>query len=170
MASKKIEELLNKYWNCESSLEEEQQLREFFRQQEIPQQWSETAGLFRYFDLHKKKELTDPLFERAVMDSVQSGKKGKIKSLVLNTMRIAAGISVLMIAVWFAHQEIKKSNSTEVVDTYDDPKLAFEETKKALQMISKSFGTAEKQAKKINLFNEVQREIQAKSETTKTNL
>jgi hypothetical protein len=165
MDSKKIEELLNKYWNCESSLEEEQQLREFFRQQEIPQQWNETAGLFRYFDLHKKKELKDPSFERTVMNKVDSGREGKTRSLVLNTMRMAAGISVLMVAIWFAHQEIKKTNSTEVVDTYDDPKLAFEETKKALQMISKSFGTAEKQAKKINLFNEAQEEIQRKSET-----
>jgi len=36
-------------------------------------------------------------------------------------------------------------------------------------MISKSFGTAETQAKKINMFNEVQREIQKKPET-KSNL
>jgi hypothetical protein len=167
MDSKKIEELLNKYWNCESSLEEEQQLREYFRNQDIPQQWSETASLFRYFDAHKKKELNDISFERSVIEKVQAKKKGKIHSLVFNTMRIAAGITVLMVAIWFVREEVRKSDPQEIVDTYDDPKLAFEETKKALKMISRSFGTAETQAKKINLFNEVQREIQRKSEAEK---
>jgi hypothetical protein len=169
MDSKKIEELLNKYWNCESSLEEEQQLRDYFRKGDIPQEWNETAGLFRYFDAHKKKELNDVSFDRDVIRKVNSGKRGKVVSLVYNAMRIAAGISVLMVAIWLVRQEVRKTTPQEIVDTYDDPKLAFEETKKALQMISKSFGTAETQAKKINMFNEVQREIQKKPET-KSNL
>jgi len=77
-------------------------------------------------------------------------------------MRIAAGLAVLLMAVWFVRNEVRKSTPQEVVDTYDDPQLAFEETKKALLMISKSFGTAEEQAKKINMFNEAQEEIQKK--------
>ncbi len=55
---------------------------------------------------------------------------------------------------------VRETTPQAVVDTYDDPKLAFEETKKALLMISKSFGTAEEQARKINMFNEAQEEIQ----------
>jgi len=77
-------------------------------------------------------------------------------------MRIAAGLAVLLMAVWFVRNEVRESTPQEVVDTYDDPQLAFEETKKALLMISKSFGTAEEQAKKINMFNEAQEEIQKK--------
>jgi hypothetical protein len=50
-------------------------------------------------------------------------------------------------------------------DTYDDPQKALEETKKALLMISKGFGRAEQQAKKINLLNEAQEKIQTKEET-----
>jgi hypothetical protein len=37
MDSNKIEALLNKYWNCETSLEEEQQLRDYFKQGNIPE-------------------------------------------------------------------------------------------------------------------------------------
>ena len=70
-----------------------------------------------------------------------------------------------MMAVWFIRNEARESTPQEMVDTYDDPKLAFEETKKALMMISKSFGTAEEQAKKINMFNEAQEEIQKKKDT-----
>lgn len=164
MDSKKIEELLNKYWNCETSLEEEQQLKEYFRGEAVPDPLKDTQALFRYFDEHKKKSLNDGTFEKSIMEKLQPAKKGKVATLLFNSMRIAAGIAVLMVAFWFVRTEVRKSTPQEIVDTYDDPKLAFEETKKALMMISKSFGTAEKQTKKINLFNEAQKEIQKKPE------
>jgi hypothetical protein len=162
MDSNRIEELLSKYWNCETSLEEEQQLREYFKGGDIPEQWKETAALFRYFEENKKKTLNDVAFDAAVMQNVQPQKKGKLVKLFYNSMRIAAGIAVLVMAVWFVRKEVRDTTPQEVVDTYDDPQLAFEETKKALLMISKSFGTAESQAKKLNMFNEAQEEIQKK--------
>lgn len=160
MDSNRIDELLNKYWNCETSLEEESELREYFKGQGFPEQHKETAALFHYFNENKKKTLSDVSFDGRVMEKVKSPGKGKVVKLVYNTMRIAAGVSVLVIAGWLVRNEIRKSTPQEVADTYDDPKLAFEETKKALQMISKGFGTAEKKAKNINLFNEAQEQIQ----------
>ena len=160
MDSEKIDELLNKYWNCETSLEEEQQLHEYFRQSSVPEQLKETAALFRYFDEHKEKSLSDGSFEKDVLKKLQAPKKSKMASLVSNTMRIAAGIIVLVMAIWFVRLEVRKSRPAQVEDTYDDPKIAFEETKKALMMISRSFGVAEEQARKINLFNEAQKDIQ----------
>ncbi len=69
-------------------------------------------------------------------------------------MRIAAGIVVVvMAAVWFVRKESQAHQSAASYakeDTYDDPKIAFEETKKALMMIVvKASGSAEQQAKKI---------------------
>jgi hypothetical protein len=168
MDSSKINKLLNKYWNCETSLEEEQQLQAYFREGNIPEQFRETAALFRYFDEHKKKTLTDVSFDREVLQKVKASKKAKMATLVYNIMRIAAGIVVLMIAIWLVRMEVRKSTPQEMVDTYDDPNLAFEETKKALMMISKSFGTAEEQARKINLFNKAQEDI--RKEETKAEL
>jgi hypothetical protein len=162
MDSNRIEELLSKYWNCETSLEEEQQLREYFKGGDVPEQWKETAALFRYFEENKKKTLNDLAFDAAVIQNVQPQKKGKLVKLFYNTMRIAAGLAVLVMAVWFVRKEVRETTPQQVVDTYDDPQLAFEETKKALLMISKSFGTAESQAKKLNMFNEAQEEIQKK--------
>jgi hypothetical protein len=159
-----MEELLKKYWNCETTLEEEKQLREFFTGNNIPEQWKETAAMFRYFDEVKKKSLNDLAFDGQVLRSVNATKEGKIKSLVYNAMRIAAGLAVVIAATWFIRTEIRSSMPQEVVDTYDDPKMAFEETKKALLIISKSFGTAEEQTRKINMFNEAQEEIQKSSD------
>lgn len=160
MDSNKIEELLSKYWNCETSIEEEEQLRAYFSGENIPEQFNEAATLFRYFSANKKKELSDVSFNKNVLTKVKAGGKGKTRSLTFNTLRIAAGISVLVVAFWFVRQEVRESDPQEIEDTYNDPKLAFEETKKALRMISRSFGNAEEQARKINLFNEAQEEIQ----------
>ncbi len=157
-----MEELLKKYWNCDTTLEEEKQLREFFGANQIPDQLKDTAALFRYFEEAKKKSLNDVAFEGQVLRKVQPP-RSKVTKLVYNTMRIAAGLAVVIAATWFIRNEIRESTPQAVVDTYDDPKLAFEETKKALLMISKSFGTAEQQARKINLFNEAQEEIQRKN-------
>lgn len=158
-SNKKIEQLLEKYWNCETSLEEEQQLRQYFQGGQIPEQWKETANLFRYFEESKKKDLTDASFDATLLARLQPLKRGAVTRLLYNTMRIAAGIAVLVVAFWFVKTELRKSTPRDIVDTYDDPKLAFEETKKALMLISRNFGTAEEQAKKINLFNEAQEEI-----------
>jgi hypothetical protein len=64
-------------------------------------------------------------------------------------------------AIYLVRQEIRQEDPIAVEDTYTDPKQAFEETKKALLMISKGFGTAEQQAKKINMLNEAREKVQA---------
>lgn len=170
MDSKKIEELLQKYWDCETSLEEEQQLREYFRSEQVPEQLKETAVLFHYFETQRNKTV-DEHFGKTVVTQLkeQPAKKGKMVSLLHNSMRIAAGVAVLVAAVFFVRQEIRKNDTVAMEDTYDDPQKALEETKKALMMISKGFGRAEQQARKINMINEAQETIQAK-EDDKTEL
>jgi hypothetical protein len=65
---------------------------------------------------------------------------------------------------------VRKSYPAEVADTYSDPKLALEETKKALMLISKSFGKARKEASKIEMFNEAEKAIQGKQEKKSSNI
>lgn len=160
MDSKRIEELLSKYWNCETSLEEEKMLREFLIGQDVPEQFREASLLFQYFDAQRQQSLAESPFDQQTMTRMVGSTKSRVMSWVHSTLRIAAGIAVLATAVWFVRSEIRNDTPQEIIDTYSDPELAFEETKKALLMISKSFGTAEEQAKKINLFNEAQEKIE----------
>ena len=57
MDSKHIEELLNKYWQAETSLEEEQLLRQYFSSDDVPEHLRETALLFRYYEDQKKESI-----------------------------------------------------------------------------------------------------------------
>jgi hypothetical protein len=159
MDSKKLEELLQKYWDCETSLEEEQQLREYFRGEVIPEQGKEAAQLFHYFEQQKDKAVNDQ-FDKTVLGQLKKP-KGKVTNLVQTSLRIAAGVAVLVAAVFFVRQEIRKTDAVAMEDTFDDPQKALEETKKALMMISKGLGR--------NLLNEAQDKIQSKS-TEKTEL
>jgi hypothetical protein len=166
MDSKQIEQLLEKYWNTETSLEEEQQLRDFFTGANIPGQFKETAELFRYFDHQKKVQLTEPSFDSNVTRKINATRPAaKTVTMYYNYARIAAGVAVVIAATYFVWQEVRKSYPAEVTDTYSDPKLAFEETKRALMMLSKGFGKARHETEKIRIFNEAEQKIQSKHTT-----
>ena len=166
-----IEQLLEKYWSAETSLEEEAQLREFFRSGPVPESMKDAAGLFRYLEGEKNKSLQEN-FEGVVTKQLRRRQGGKIISMVsfANIARIAAGIAVVVAATYFIRQEVRKSYPQELQDTYTDPQMAFEETKKALMMISNSFGKAKREAGKIKMFNDAEKKIQTKQDTGKVNI
>ena len=169
-SNKEIEQLLEKYWNCETTLEEEQQLRDFFRGAAVPTSMKETAELFRFF-MAEKSNILGENFEPGVTKELRKRQGGKIITMVsfTNIARIAAGILVVVVATYFIRQEVRKSYPKEIQDTYSDPQLAFEETKKALMMISSKFGRAKQEAVKIKMFNDAEKKIQTKG-TDKTNI
>ena len=49
-SDKHIEELLQRYWLCETSVEEEAQLRAFFSQVDVPARWCRYKAWFAYTD------------------------------------------------------------------------------------------------------------------------
>jgi hypothetical protein len=163
MDSKRIEDLLQKYWNAETSLEEEQELRAFFAREPVPENLKEPASLFRYFEMQKQLGVNDVSFDADLKKKLKPA--GKLISIsMMQLARIAAGLLVVVAATFFIRQEVRKAYPDEPEDTYTDPKVAFEETKKALMMISKSFNKAQKEASKINVFNEATEAIQNKQE------
>ncbi len=85
--------------------------------------------------------------------------------MVFNFARIAAGLLVVITATYFVRQEVRKAYPPEIADTYSDPKLALEETKKALMMISKGFNKAQREAGKIKVFNEAEEKLQKQGKT-----
>jgi len=170
MDSKEIGQLLEKYWNCETSLEDEKVLRDYFSGSEVPDQLKDAADLFRFFEGERKRAL-EANFDHDVMRSVKKTERSaKVVSMVrwVQVARIAAGVFVVVVAGYFVRNEIMKSNQqqqAQVVDTFEDPKDALEETKKALMLISKSFGKAKEGAGKINLFNEAEDKISGKNKS-----
>jgi hypothetical protein len=168
MDSKQLEQLLEKYWNCETSLEEEQQLREYFRGS-VPENLKDTADLFRYFEAQQSHSVEGIDFDAVVRKKIkQQQPEGRSVKMFFNYARIAAGLIVVVTATYFVRQEVRKAYPPEIVDTYSDPKLALEETKKALMMISKGFNKAQKEAGKIKAFNEAEEKLQKQGKKEET--
>ena len=59
MDYKYIEQLLERYWNCETSLEEEDILRTFFSQKDIPAELLPYQALFAYGQTEKKANVLE---------------------------------------------------------------------------------------------------------------
>lgn len=160
MDSKALEQLLEKYWACETSLEEEKVLRDYFNGNDVPDTFRDTAALFRFFEMERARATGEEV-ERHVTKEIRRSQRGKVISM-MSVARIAAGLLVVVAATYFVRQEIRKSYPPEIEDTITDPELALQETKKALMMISKGFGKAREEATKINLFNEAEEKISGK--------
>ena len=76
MDSKYIEQLLERYWQCETSLEDEAELRAFFSGSDVPKHLLRYKDLFVYQQLQQEVHLCedfDALVLAEVYDCVSGG-------------------------------------------------------------------------------------------------
>ena len=69
MDYKYIEQLLERYWNCETSVEEEQILRIFFQQKELPAHLRRYRSLFTYQEEAAEMKLGDDFDKRVLAEA-----------------------------------------------------------------------------------------------------
>ncbi|MBE9461862.1 HEAT repeat domain-containing protein [Dyadobacter subterraneus] len=90
-----IEDLLDKYYNGETTIEEEKYLRSFFLASDIPEHLQSHAAQFRYFAEAGKQQPSSEFLIPAELNSVNE-KSGKIRNLTSWSLRIAAGLGLLI--------------------------------------------------------------------------
>ena len=71
MDYKYIEQLLERYWQCETSLQEESILRSFFSQEEVPAELQQYKALFTY-EIQKEDTLGDD-FDMRILEQIGEG-------------------------------------------------------------------------------------------------
>lgn len=74
MDYKYIENLLEKYWQCQTTLQEEEILRAFFSQESIPGHLSKYSTLFIYQSSSVKEEVTNDALVQKIMERVAENK------------------------------------------------------------------------------------------------
>ena len=122
MDYKYIEQLLERYWNCETSLEEEQILRSFFRQKEVPAHLLRYKQLFAYQDVEKEKGLGDDFDTRILT---------RIERPVVKAQRLTMRTRLFLMGTVMQHtMEGGDSDTVSVHDEYQnsttDPQVAYE--------------------------------------------
>ena len=80
-----IEQLLDSYFACTTTLQEEQILRSFFSQEEVPEHLAQYAGLFNYEVSVKDEELGEDFDERmmARIEAAEPSKKPATKAHIV---------------------------------------------------------------------------------------
>ena len=70
MDYKYIEQLLERYWKCETTLEEEEILRMFFSQKEVPANLLPFRDVFVYENNEKKQQALGDDFDQKLMEMI----------------------------------------------------------------------------------------------------
>ncbi|HNP19399.1 MAG TPA: hypothetical protein PKL31_13260 [Fulvivirga sp.] len=171
MDSSRIDKLLEKYWEGETSLEEEKELKDYFASGEVEARFNSVAPLFNYYKEEANVGLDTFFDERMIakLEKTETKRKvqkpGRMVELFSNIAKVAAVGLIVIVAGYFIRQEMKKDEiKPYLTDTFDDPQKAFEETKKALELISRNFNKGRKEAKKITTFNEAQEKVKSENQ------
>lgn len=144
MDYKHITQLLKKYFEGETSLQEEAQLKAFFQKEEVPEQLRQYQSLFQFFEAEKTIFLDKPI-------RVLSNSNGKIRKLLPLVRKIAA-VVLVAIGVWWMYPESPVNEETAAIDwsKYEakTPEEAFKITHSTLKKVSVSLNKGAKTAVK----------------------
>lgn len=141
MESHKIESLLEKYFEGETTIAQENQLQEYFSSPNVAQHLEQYRPVFGYFSKAREQqfEQTLPLQPR--------------KRKAVAWLSVAASVVVLLGVGTFAYNNMQDSSSDEL-GTYDDPEVAFRETQKALDMLAGHVNTGVESVAYINEYED----------------
>lgn len=155
MDYKYIQQLVDSYFACRTTAEEEKILREFFSQQDVP------AGLLRYkalfdFQTQARQVRLGSDFDRRVMARVADSatvraRRVSVVRRLRPLYRAAASVAIVMLLGTAAQHSFRPRqqapvwdyNSTTYKDTYTDPQVAYDATLDVLRSVSDGMRAAD---------------------------
>jgi hypothetical protein len=155
MNEEELKRLIGKYYDGESTEEEESTLRAFFRKGDIPRGYEAEKIIFSYYDDSSYVPEPSVDFEARIMAGIDASER-KVGSKNSNRylipfMSAAAGI-ILLIGSYFLL--FKRAEST---DTFTDPELAYTETIKILRDVSSQLNQGAQVLEPVGKMSEVTR-------------
>lgn len=151
MDYKYIEQLLERYWQCETSVWEEQILRSFFSQEEIPVHLLPYKEVFVYQQAQQEIKISTDFDERvlAIIDApVVKARRMTIASRFMPLMKAAAVVAMVITLgngvqrSFFADDELDYNYET-YKDTYKDPQMAYEQLSSAIMKVSEGINKSQ---------------------------
>ncbi len=140
MELNKIETLLEKYFEGQTSIDEEQELGAYFSSSDVAQHLKQYQNVFNYFSTSRLEE---------------SQKEFKIKSKKSKMfwLSVAASASILIGTGAIIYSNTTDSASNDL-GTFENPEVAFKETQKALQLLSKNVNVGIESVSYLNEFQD----------------
>ena len=143
MDTDNIRQLLDRYYDGQTNECEEQELKDYFLQDDVPPQWATDQRLFRQLygaDMQGIDGLEQRLSRQ--IDSwnrVEKTVNRRTRTIGLRWMAgIAASLLLLFAIGLLVDRQQKQAQYAVQHDAFDDPRDAYVETQKALMLFSKS--------------------------------
>jgi hypothetical protein len=147
MESDRIALLVTKYFEGQTSIAEEMALKKYFTSSEIAP------------DLVQHK----PLFQYLASNSSHEFKKGiplvKAQSNPIKWLSIAASVVVLVGVGLYTYNTYGTSKPSADLGSFDDPQVAFEETQKALALLSMQVNTGIESVRYVQTYEDTRDKI-----------
>ena len=140
MDYKYIEQLMERYFRCETSLQEEQILRSFFQQEEIPVGLLPYRDLFRYETEAAEVKLGDEFDQRIlaqVEQPVVKARRISLKSRVYPLFKAAAAVAIVLTVGNAAQHSFTTQEELDFQQgTMLEPEMSYQPTTSTLDMVS----------------------------------
>lgn len=159
MDIKRIELLLQRFYSGESTIEEGKELKDFFTTNDVPRHlWAEQE-IFTYYNVGGKDEIPIKELENKITDTIKGAEQEEAKRFlnrkkILYMMSSAAAVVALLIVAYFAF-----IFDTSMHDTYDNPEIAYMQTKETLLFISAKLNEGTKDLYAIGKFDEASKAL-----------
>jgi hypothetical protein len=147
-----IHEMLEKFWAGETSLAEEQALKEFFAYNNPPEGSEEMAA---YFALLNEQPEVSPAFDEKILAHLEE-KQTPVFRMSTFWRVTAVAASIALVASIFIFNDNQTGDIAQI-----DPEVqeAFEQTKSALFMISTELNEGQDHASRLVKFHDAQATI-----------
>lgn len=149
MDYKYIEQLVERYFRAETSEAEEQILRAFFRQADVPAPLARWRPLFAY-EAEAASDGVSSDFERRVLERIAAEEPVRARRLTLHRamrplFQAAAAVAIVVLVGLGAQRSFSTSghsawdyNPATYQDTYDSPRQAYHVVEDGLEMFQKT--------------------------------
>ena len=119
MDYKYINQLLERYWRCETSLEEEDILRSFFSQKDVPVELLRFKDLFTYEQAEKKSDTLGDDFDRRLLAMTEDAApvKARTISMAQRLRPIFKAAAMVAIILTLGNDNIRKGTSIAMTDS-----------------------------------------------------
>lgn len=131
-----IEKLLGKYFEAETTVQEEQQLKAYFSGKEVAPHLAQYAPLFGYFEQSKREPSPEIVFKKP-------SKTGYIR-----WMSVAA-VLVIGFSIYFNYQNQQEKQAD----------VAYQQAREALEMLSENFNNGAKEMAYLEVFEQTKSKI-----------
>ena len=147
MESDKINALLEKYFEGETTIAEENELKKYFSCAVVAPHLQQYQSLFGYYASEKNQSFEQKL-------KLQSNKRSTI-----TWISIAASVVVLLGVGIYTFNNVSNDTTNQELGTYDNPEEAFKETQKALAMLSNNVNVGIESIKYVENYENTRDQI-----------